>query len=683
MASLFQLNIQSLKGIGEKRAKLFHKLGIFSVGALLRYYPRTYEDWSTPLTIEQAPLGQICAVCAEVLHKPTQTRIRQGMTLYKTTVTDGLRDLQLTFFNNPYIVNLLQPGKRYLFYGKISGTLLRKEMSVPEFFPQETAPRVCPVYRQTEGLPSRVIAGTVKQALQLLPKDLNDPLPLPLRETYNLCSLREALEQIHNPYSMQQAKIAKKRLVFEELLTLQLGLLTLKHRKKQQTTLSPFIDYSEDFWKLLPFTPTNAQKRAVAEAMADMASTQNRSPMNRLVQGDVGSGKTAVAAALCYCAVKNGVQAALMAPTEILAQQHYQALCSILKNTDMNIGLLTGAVTPANRKKILAQLEEGSIQLIVGTHALLSNTVSFANLGLVITDEQHRFGVTQRSQLAQKGNSPHMLVMSATPIPRTLALMIYGDLDISVLDERPPGRREIETYAISSQKRPRALAYLRKHLEQGLQAYIICPLVQEGVSDMANVVQYANALQTRTFPDKTVGILHGKMKPKEKDAVMTAFAKGEIDVLVSTTVVEVGIDVPNAVIILIENAERYGLSQLHQLRGRVGRGTHKSTCILVSDAQNEQAIARLKVLCSTSDGFRVADEDLRLRGPGDFFGEKQHGLPDLKIADMVQDMAVLRQTQAAAKEILQSDPILEQPEHRGLKSLVKQLFSVLGEQGLQ
>ena len=681
MASLFEQEIQTLTGVGEKRAKLFHKLGVFSVGALLRFYPRTYEDWSQPLTIEQAPFGVPCAIRAVVLHKPVETRIRKGMTLYKTSVTDGMRDLQLTFFNNPYIVNALTEGKEYIFYGKVSGTLLRKEMSVPEFYPVSSAPSVCPIYRQTEGLSTRMISNAVKHALALLPEQVKDPIPYDIRMQHHLCELRYALEQIHFPDSVESMEIAKKRLVFEELFTLQLGLLELKYRKKQETSLPPFIDYSNEFFQLLPFTPTGAQKRAISEAMADMTDLKNRSPMSRLVQGDVGSGKTAVAAALCYCVIKNGVQAALMAPTEILAQQHHASISGILKDTGISVGLLTGSVTPAKKRKLIEQLQDGSMQMVIGTHALISETVAFQNLGLVITDEQHRFGVAQRSLLAEKGNHPHMLVMSATPIPRTLALIIYGDLDISVLDELPPGRQTIETYAISSRKRARALQYIRTHLDAGQQAYIICPLVEESTNDMASVVQYANVLQTETFPDKVIGTLHGKMKPKEKDAVMTAFAKGEIDVLVSTTVVEVGVDVPNAVIILIENAERYGLSQLHQLRGRVGRGTMKSTCILVSDAQNEEAVARLKILCSTSDGFRIADEDLRLRGPGDFFGEKQHGLPDLKIANMAEDMEVLKEAQSAARHVLSCDPKLEQPEHRGLKGQVKRLFSVFGGQG--
>ncbi len=681
MASLFEQEIQTLTGVGEKRAKLFHKLGVFSVGALLRFYPRTYEDWSQPLTIEQAPFGVPCAIRAVVLHKPIETRIRKGMTLYKTSVTDGMRDLQLTFFNNPYIVNTLTEGKEYIFYGKVSGTLLRKEMSVPEFYPVSSAPSVCPIYHQTEGLSTRMIRNAVKHALALLPEQVKDPIPYSIRMQHHLCELRYALEQIHFPDSMESKEIAKKRLVFEELFTLQLGLLELKYRKKQETSLPPFIDYSNEFFQLLPFAPTGAQKRAISEAMADMTNPKNRKPMSRLVQGDVGSGKTAVAAALCYSVIKNGVQAALMAPTEILAQQHHASISNILKDTGISVGLLTGSVTPAKKRKLLEQLQDGSIKMVIGTHALISETVAFQNLGLVITDEQHRFGVAQRSLLAEKGNHPPMLVMSATPIPRTLALIIYGDLDISVLDELPPGRQTIETYAISSRKRARALQYIRTHLDAGQQAYIICPLVEESTNDMASVVQYANALQTETFPDKVIGILHGKMKPKEKDTVMTAFAKGEIDVLVSTTVVEVGVDVPNAVIILIENAERYGLSQLHQLRGRVGRGTMKSTCILVSDAQNEEAVARLKILCSTSDGFRIADEDLRLRGPGDFFGEKQHGLPDLKIANMAEDMEVLKEAQSAARHVLSCDPKLEQPEHRGLKGQVKRLFSVFGGQG--
>ncbi len=681
MASLFEQDIQTLKSVGEKRAKLFHKLGVFSVGALLRYYPRHYEDWSQPLTIEQTPFNQPCAIRATVLYKPTETRIRKGMTLYKTSVTDGIKDLQLTFFNNPYIMNTLKQGQEYVFYGKVTGTFLKKEMRVPEFYPVDHAPSICPVYRQTEGLSSRMISNAMKHALILLPNQIKDPIPYEVRMEHQLCELSYALEQIHFPKDMDCMILAKKRLIFEELFTLQLGLLQLKSRIKKETSLPPLQDYTQEFFKLLPFTPTNAQKCAIAEAMADMSHSIHRHPMSRLIQGDVGSGKTVVAAALCHSVVKNGMQAAIMAPTEILAQQHYLTMLSIFEETNITVGLLTGSLTAVKKRKLTEQLKNGSIHLVIGTHALISDTVSFENLGLVITDEQHRFGVAQRSSLAQKGNQPHILVMSATPIPRTLALMIYGDLDISVLNEMPPGRQKIETYVISSRKRPRALQYIYTHLNAGRQAYMICPLIEQNSSDLVSVEQYANSLQKETFPDKVIGILHGKMKPKEKEAIMTAFSNKEIDVLVSTTVVEVGVDVPNAVIILIENAERYGLSQLHQLRGRVGRGNLKSTCILVSDAQNEEAVARLKILCSTSDGFRIADEDLHLRGPGDFFGEKQHGLPNLKIADMAEDMDTLQKAQSAAQHILLQDPMLEQSKHQGLKAQVKQLFSIFNGQG--
>jgi ATP-dependent DNA helicase RecG len=467
--------------------------------------------------------------------------------------------------------------------------------------------------------------------------------------------------------------------VFEELLVLQLGLLRLKGRTRAKNCLCLTQDSSQEFFAMLPFAPTNAQRRAVNEAIADM---QGKYPMNRLIQGDVGSGKTAVAAALCYCVIKCGMQAALMAPTEILAQQHYHSLSELLSPAGIHVALLTGSVTAAKLRVLLEQLKSGEIQLLIGTHAILSDGVEFNKLGLVVTDEQHRFGVAQRAALSSKGNHPHMLIMSATPIPRTLALMIYGDLDLSVLDELPPGRQKIETYAINSGKRTRAFRFLHNHIDAGQQCYIICPLIDEGQSDMASVQVYTDELREKWFPNDRIAMLHGKMKPKEKEAVMSDFAAGKIDILVSTTVVEVGVDVPNATVMLIENAERYGLSQLHQLRGRVGRGKVKSTCILVSDAQNEEAVSRLHVMCETCDGFRIADEDLRLRGPGDFFGARQHGLPELKIADMVNDMELLKQAQATAHAILTEDESLVQPNHRGLRAEVNQLFGQTGQQGL-
>ncbi len=676
MASLFNMDIKTLKGVGEKRAALFHKLGVDTVGALLRLYPRTYEDWSTPVSIGSAPLNEVVVVRGTVLSAPREQRIRKGMTLYKTQVTDGVQDMTLTYFNNPYVQTMLREGETYRFRGKMTGTFTRREMTAPDFAPDEGCAPIVPVYPQTVGLSSRQIGSAVRSAFQLLPELLRDPLPDSMRQAHQLCQLRFALENVHFPGSMELLQIARRRLVFEELLVLQLGLLSIKSRSRVENRLRLERDDSEAFYRLLPFVPTNAQKRAVSEAMADM---MGQAPMSRLIQGDVGSGKTAVAAALCYCVIQNGMQAALMAPTEVLARQHERSLSGMLSQAGIQTALLTGSMTAKQKRLVKEGLASGEIQLVIGTHALLTEEVTFQRLGLVVTDEQHRFGVAQRAALAQKGENPHLLVMSATPIPRTLALMIFGDLDISILDELPPGRQKIETFAITSDKRERAFGYVKKHLDRGLQGYMICPLIEEGVSDMASVTEYREMLEQGAFSRYRIGVLHGRMKPREKDAVMAQFSAGELDLLVSTTVVEVGVDVPNAVIILIENAERYGLSQLHQLRGRVGRGTEKSTCILVSDAQNPEALARLRVMCQTSDGFRIADEDLKLRGPGDFFGSRQHGLPQLSIADMAQDVQVLKTAQKEAQRILREDPELEQPEHRGLRGERRQLFEKVGE----
>ena len=676
MASLFAMDIQMLKGVGEKRAALFRKVGAPTVGDLLQLYPRTYEDWSSPVSIGEAPLNEISVVRATVLARPRQQYIRKGMTLYKTEVTDGVRDMTLTYFNNPYVQSMLQEGKEYLFRGKMQGNLTRREMTAPDFAPADGSAPIVPVYPQTEGLSSRQIGNAVRAAFQLLPELLRDPLPDEMRQRLELCQLRFAMENIHFPGSMELLEIARRRLVFEELLVLQLGLLSLKSRTRVENHLRLTQDVSEEFYHLLPFTPTNAQKRAVAESLADM---QSETPMSRLIQGDVGSGKTAVAAALCYCVIREGMQAALMAPTEVLARQHAKTLSAMLEPAGIRTALLVGSMTAKQKRTVTQGLASGEIQLIIGTHALLTEGVVFQKLALVVTDEQHRFGVAQRAALAQKGENPHLLVMSATPIPRTLALMIFGDLDISILDELPPGRQKIETFAITSDKRERAFGYVKKHLDRGLQGYMICPLIEEGQSDMASVTQYRDMLEEGAFSGYRIGILHGRMKPREKDAVMAQFSSGELDLLVSTTVVEVGVDVPNAVIIVIENAERYGLSQLHQLRGRVGRGKEKSTCILISDAQNEEALTRLRVMCSTSDGFRIADEDLKLRGPGDFFGSRQHGLPQLSIADMAQDITLLKLAQQEARHLLHEDPELEQPEHRGLRAETRMLFEKVGE----
>ncbi|QAT49227.1 ATP-dependent DNA helicase RecG [Caproiciproducens sp. NJN-50] len=671
MASLFKQDIQTLKGVGRRRAELFRKLGAPSVGALLRLYPRAYEDLSRPFPVRTAPLGTVCAVRAAVEKAPTETRIRGGMTLYKTRAFDGESTLELTFFNNRYVMNLLHPGEEYLFYGKVTANFLKREMISPEFYPAASCPPVLPVYRQTSGLSSRLIGNAVREALRLLPDPMADPLPPMLRKEQTLSSLDFALKNIHFPDDMESLKSARERLIFEEFLVLQLGLLRIGGRTRARSRFQLQSDRTGEFYRLLPFQPTEAQKRAVRESMADMLGGF---PMNRLIQGDVGSGKTAVAAALCHSAIKNGMQAALMAPTEILARQHARTLSALLSPTGIRIGLLTGSLPAAEKRKLRGALADGEIDLLVGTHALISDGVSFKRLGLVVTDEQHRFGVAQRAALAAKGDRPHTLVMSATPIPRTLALMIYGDLDLSILDELPPGRKETKTYAVTPDVRPRVFAFVRRYVRESRQCYIICPMIDESGSDMESVNSYAQRLKSKWLPDCRIGTLHGKMKPKEKEAVMNRFSAGEIDVLVSTTVVEVGVDVPNATVMLIENAERYGLSQLHQLRGRIGRGTCASTCILISAARNEEALARLKILCSTSDGFQIADEDLKLRGPGDFFGDRQHGLPDLKIADMTTNMESLRKAQETAQKIFRADPELSLPEHRGLRAEVRQLF---------
>lgn len=679
MASLFEIEIQTLKGVGEKRAQLFRKLGAPTVGALLRFYPRTYEDWSNPCSIADAPFDQPCCIRAAVASPVTETRIRKGMTLYKFRVCDGLSVMHVTLFNNRYAPSLLKEGEEYLFFGKAGGTFLRREMSSPLFEPACRGQRIRPIYSQTEGLSSRQIENAVRQAFLLLPAAIRDDLPAAIRDTHRLMELRAALEAIHFPASREALEQAKRRFVFEELLILQLGLLRLKSRRKAENSAPLRIDATQEFFSLLPFSPTGAQRRAVEECMRDMR--EGGSPMNRLIQGDVGSGKTAVAAALCFSVAKNGGQAAFMAPTEILAGQHYRSLSALLASSGLRIALLTGSTTAAARRSLLQQLQDGAIDVLIGTHALLSEGVRFSNLMLVVTDEQHRFGVGQRSALAAKGENPHLLVMSATPIPRTLALMIYGDLDVSVLDELPPGRQPVETFWVDSGKRQRAYQFIRNHLDAGRQGFVVCPLVEEGEGSLAAAEQYFDRLRREDFAGYRVGLLHGKMKNKEKDLIMEGFSQGNIQLLVSTTVVEVGVDVPNAVVMLIENAERFGLSQLHQLRGRVGRGKHQSFCILVSDAQNDEAKTRLGAMCRTNDGFAIAEEDLKLRGPGDFFGAKQHGLPDLQIANMMTDMETLHQAQEEARRMLKNDPELTEAEHRGLRAEMFRLFGRVGEGG--
>ncbi len=677
-----QRPIQFLKGVGEKRASLFARLGIQTVGDLPLYYPARYEDWSQLVSIAGAPIGEPCCIRAVLLAKPVEHRIRKGLVLYKFTVSDGLSGMNVTLFNNKYLAGSLKVGEPYLFFGTVEQKFHRFEMSSPAIAPAVGGERIRPIYRQTAGLNSTAIERAVKAAMELIGDPLEtDILPDDIRQRHDLIPRSTALRQIHFPTDGDALAAARKRLVFEELFVLQLGLLRLKGRLRSKTAVTLQDDRTADFEVLLPFTLTGAQRRALQDCVNDMRTDR---PMNRLVQGDVGSGKTAVAAGVAFNLIQNGWQAAMMAPTEILATQHHASLSKLLAPCGIRVELLVGSMGAAAKRRVIEGLADGSIDLAVGTHALLSDSVQFARLGLVITDEQHRFGVNQRAALSAKGMTPHRLVMSATPIPRTLALMIYGDLDVSVLDELPPGRQPIATYAITPDKRERAYGYIDKFLSQGRQGYIVCPLIAEDEDDpqseLLAATEYYQRLQQTILGRYRIGLLHGKMKGAQKEEIMRAFAAHELDLLVSTTVIEVGVDVPNAVIMVLENAERFGLAQMHQLRGRVGRGQHASCCILISEARSEDTRYRLKVMCQTTDGFRIAEEDLKLRGPGDFFGNRQHGLPVLSIADLKGDMTVLQQAQQEALALSRRDPTLS--EHPAVRETVADLFASVGEHGM-
>ena len=667
--------VRYLKGVGPKTAERFEKLGIVTLADLLCHYPRRYIDFSKPYSIAEAPADTECVVKAEVFAKPGGRILPGGRRMERITAGDDVSSLEITWFNNPYAAQKLQLGQEYYFQGIVTGGMLRRQMVNPQVRTAEQI-KASPfeaVYPQTEGLTSNAIAKCVRQLLphaELLP----DPLPPEMLAKYRLLSKADAVRAIHCPATEEQAYAARRRLIYEELLVLQLGIGRMKNRGAAATGAPMRLADPSLFWASLPFSPTGAQRRAIADAVEDMVSGK---PMNRLCQGDVGSGKTMVAAACIWFAVENGWQTALMAPTEILARQHYQGLAPLLARFSIRCALLTGSTRAKERREILAGLADGTIDLCIGTHALLTEDVQYQKLGLVVTDEQHRFGVNQRAALSQKAEDPHMLVLSATPIPRTLALVIYGDLDVSVIDELPPGRQKVDTFALGESYRPRVQAFIRKLAAAGQQIFIVCPLVGEAdqiPDERKAVTAYAKQLQEQVFPDLRVAVLHGKMKPKEKEKVMAAFAAGESDILVSTTVVEVGVDVPNATCMVVENADRFGLSQLHQLRGRVGRGKAKSYCILLSDSQNEETRARLKVMTQTNDGFRISQEDLRLRGPGDFFGQRQHGLPAMKIADLSCDMRLLDEAQTAARQLMERDPELTDPAHRPLRRRIRQLF---------
>ena len=669
--------VRYLKGVGPKTAERFEKLGILTLSDLLCHYPRRYLDFSTPYSIAEAPADTECVVKAEVFAKPGGRILPGGRRMERITAGDDVSSLEITWFNNPYAAQKLELGQEYYFQGIVTGGMLRRQMVNPQVRTnaQVKSSPFEAVYPQTEGLTSSAIAKCVRQLLphaELLP----DPLPPEMLKKYRLLSKADAVRAIHCPATEEEAFAARRRLIYEELLVLQLGIGRMKNHGAASTGAPMKKADASPFWESLSFSPTGAQRRAVEEILTDMSGETS---MNRLLQGDVGSGKTLVAAAAIWACIRAGYQAALLAPTEILASQHAENLNRLLSPFGMRVALLTGGMKAAARRTTLAAIRDDEADLIVGTHAILSEGVEFARLGLAVVDEQHRFGVRQRGLLAEKAANPHLLVMSATPIPRTLGLLMYGDLDISILDELPPGRKPVKTRCITGKKRADLYGFLDREIDSGRQVYIVCPAIEDaGGSGLNAVKSYYEDIAKAYLPDRRVGLMHGKLKPKEKAEVMDDFKSGRLDALVSTTVIEVGVDVPNATVMVIENAERYGLSALHQLRGRVGRGAAESWCFLVSDNASESVQKRLKFLCSTSDGFAVAQYDLETRGPGDFFGSRQHGLPTLQIADLMNDTRTLHAAQSEAVALLAEDPLLERPEHALLARQVEQMFDKAG-----
>ena len=668
--------ITILKGIGPGKAAQFAALNIHTLGDLICHFPRGYEDRTKLVTISQLEPDKPACFRAMVMNSPRTAHIRKGLDITKIQVADHTARLNITFFNQKFTTGQLQYGKEYIFYGAVSGDFIGYNMTSPVFealdAPAITTRRILPIYPLTAGISNAAMLKAVRQALAIcdVPEEI---IPEDVRQQYGILPAQRAYYAIHEPASLEEAELAKRRLIFEEFFVFSAGLSLMRASRAgkqtapyQNTDLAPFMS-------ALPFHLTGAQNWAIEEIMADF---RKGTPMNRLVQGDVGSGKTMVAAAAAFCAAQNGHQSALMVPTEILAEQHHASLAKLLTPLGVRVGLLTGSMKEKDKKAIRAEIAQGHYDLIVGTHALLSDTTVFSNLGLVIADEQHRFGVAQRSKLSAKSNDPHLLVMSATPIPRTLALIMYGDLDVSILDELPPGRQTVDTFLVTESYRPRINAFIRKQVDEGHQCFVVCPAVEENEElNIKSAQLWAETLQTAVFPDLKVSLLHGRMKGAEKDAIMTAFARGESHILVATTVIEVGVDVPNATLMVIEDADRFGLSQLHQLRGRVGRGSSKSYCILTSHNKNGETLQRIKAFCKTNDGFRIAEEDLRLRGPGDFFGQRQSGLPVFRVADLSCDLKTLKDAQAASAQWIDRFGTSDTPEANALRGRIASLFA--------
>ena len=667
--------ITILKGVGPTKAKQFANLNIFTLRDLICHFPRGYEDRTRLVTIDQLEADRPACFKAMVMNTPRTAHIRKGLDMTKVQLADHTARLNVTFFNNRYVTDQLQYGKEYIFYGAINGDFSGFNMTNPTFEALDSAPvttrRVLPIYPLTAGLSNASVLKAVRQALAICDVPL-EIIPEEVRRQYGILPAERAYYAIHEPVSMEEAELAKRRLVFEEFFVFSAGLSLLRaSRAGKQTTPYENVDM-KPFFAALPFTLTGAQMRAIEEIRADV---RRGTPMNRLVQGDVGSGKTMVAAAAAYLAANNRRQAALMAPTEILAEQHYQSLSKLFDPLGLRVALLTGSMKEKEKRQVRELIAAGEIDLAVGTHALLTDATVFNDLGLVIADEQHRFGVAQRSKLSAKGSDVHVLVMSATPIPRTLALIMYGDLDVSILDELPPGRQAVDTFLVGESYRARINAFIRKQVSEGHQCFVVCPAVEENEElGIKSAEVWAETLQKTVFPDLRVLLLHGQMKGAEKEAVMASFAGGEGDVLVATTVIEVGVDVPNATLMVIEDADRFGLSQLHQLRGRVGRGRAKSFCILTSHNRNAETLQRLKALCKTTDGFKIAEEDLKLRGPGDFFGARQSGLPTFRVADLSFDLQTLKDAQSASAEWIDRSGTADTPEAIALRERIGELF---------
>ncbi len=667
--------ITILRGIGPAKKSQFEHLNIRTLEDLICHFPRGYEDRTRLVTVAELEVDTPACFKAVVMSTPRVSHIRKGLDITKVQVADHTARLNLTFFNSRFVSENLHYGQEYYFYGAISGDYLGYNMTNPAFEAPGSSPiatrRVLPIYPLTAGLSNGAVVKAVQQALAICdaPAEI---LPEELRRQYDILPAGEAYRAIHQPRDMAEAEKAKRRLIFEEFFVFSAGLALMRAARAGQES-PPYGKRNLDpLYATLPFRLTGAQRRCIDEILQDLG---RGAPMNRLVQGDVGSGKTMVAAAAAYCAVNNGHQAALMVPTEILAEQHHTSLRRLLEPLGIRVGLLTGSMTPKNKELIRQRIAQGELDLVIGTHALVTDKTVFADLGLVITDEQHRFGVKQRSKLSAKGEAPHLLVMSATPIPRTLALLLYGDLDVSILDELPPGRQRVDTFLVGESYRPRINAFIRKHAAAGNQVYVVCPAVEEteGMS-LKSATEWAETLQNTVFPDLRISLLHGQMKGAEKEAVMAAFARGEADVLVATTVIEVGVDVPNATLMIVEDADRFGLSQLHQLRGRVGRGKDKSYCILTTHNRNAETIGRLKAFCKTNDGFQIAQEDLKLRGPGDFFGSRQSGLPAFRVASLGSDLETLTVAQAASCDWIERHGTDDTPEARALRARIQTLF---------